>query len=156
MSRLDAGTVKVVGLDEFRKELRKLDDAGIIDGLKDANYEVARIVVAGAQGRASTPMQRGAAASLKPSRQAARAQVTGGGARVPYFGGAEFGAQQNQLRLGPSGRTYRGLNQFSAWRGSDMSAGYFLYPAIRDLTDRIVEIYGDAIEQLTKQAFPDQ
>jgi hypothetical protein len=89
------------------------------------------------------------------TRQAARAQVTGGGANAPYFGGAEFGSQRGQRRTGPSGRRFLGHNQFDPWRGNGSSAGYFLYPAIRDNTERIIELYGDEMDRITKKAFPD-
>ena len=156
MARLDADTVKVAGLSELRKELKRLDEATLIDELKDANYEVAELVRKEAVGRASTKMEQRAADSLKSARQAARAQLSGGGAKVPYFGGAEFGAMRNQTRTGPSGRTYQGYNQFQEWRGNGSDAGYFLYPAIRDLSEPIVNIYGDYLEQITKKAFPDE
>lgn len=153
MARLKSKTVAVEGLDELRKELRRLDDPGLIDGLKDANFEVAELVTRAAQAGASTRLERAAARSLKPSRQAARAQVTGGGAAAPFFGGAEFGAARGQTRQRASG-TYKGFDQFQPWRGNGMAAGYFLYPAIRDKTPEIVELYGDAMDKLTAQAFP--
>lgn len=156
MARLDAGTVKVAGLGELRKELKRLDEPSILNELKDANYEVAELVRKEAVTRASSKMEQRAAESLKSARQAARAQLSGGGAKVPYFGGAEFGAMRNQPRTGPSGRVFQGYNQFQPWRGNDSGAGYFLYPAIRDLTEPIVNIYGDWLEKITKKAFPDE
>ena len=149
---MQGGTIAVQGLDELRRELKKLD---LTDDLKQANYDAAELVVRSAQSRASSKLERKAARSLKPSRAAAKAVVTGGGAKAPFFGGAEFGAQQNRKRTSPSGRTFLGHNQFQPWRGSGSTAGYFLYPAIRAETARIVEIYGDAIDRITKPAFPD-
>lgn len=142
MTRKKAGVVAVDGLDDLRRELRKLNEAGLIDELKDANKAVADLVVTRAQGKTSTRMERRAAGSLRSSRQAARAQVVGGSAKVPFFGGAEFGA----LR-------YR---QFRPWTGSNSQSGYFLYPAIRESTDDIVELYGDEIEKISSKAFPDK
>jgi hypothetical protein len=146
-------TLKVAGLTELRKELKKLD---LVDDLKDANLDVAQVVVTAAQAKAAGqgPMQRTAAATLKPSRQAARAAVTGGSNSLPFFAGAEFGAGQDVPRNTARG-TVMGWNQFDVWRGSGDGAGYFLYPAIRDKTDEIVEMYGDAIEKITAGAFPD-
>ena len=154
MGRLKSGTVAVEGLDEFRKALKKLDGDQATEALKDANFRVAELVTREAQGRASTRMEQAAAASLRPSRQAARAQVTGGGASVPFFGGAEFGAGRNQLRNTRRG-VMRGWNQFKPWRGNGSGAGYFLYPAIRDATDNVVEIYGTEIDKIMREAFPD-
>lgn len=151
---LSGESIKVVGLKEFLKELKALDEPGLLQALKDVNYEVAQLVVSEAQGTASGRMESAAAASLKPGRQAAKAVVSGGGAGTPFFGGAEFGANRNQLRRSGT-RTVRGWNQFQPWRGSGSGAGYFLYPAIRATREQVIDMYGDAVEKLAKQAFPD-
>lgn len=136
-----ASTVTVAGLDEFRRELRKLDDKTLIDGLKDANKQVGDLVVDEAKSRAQTRLQQKAAATLRAGRQQAKAVVTGGTAKVPFFYGAEFGALK-----------YR---QFSPWRGSGQNAGYFLFPAMRDTRGEVLEVYGVAIDKLASSAFPD-
>lgn len=155
MARLKGAAIRVEGLDELRRELRKLDDAGLTNALRQANYDVAEHVIARAKAAASTKLQRKAADSMTASRQAARAQINAGGSKAPFFGGAEFGAGQGQRRVGPSGRQFLGHNQFEAWRGNGMDAGYFLYPTIRDETDEIIDIYGDEIERISRKAFPD-
>jgi hypothetical protein len=138
----DAVSVKVDGLTDFRKELKKLEDEGqFLSDLKEANFEVASMVVDRARAFASTRQQRKAAESLKAGRGAARATISGGGARYPFFAGAEFGSIQ--------------FTQFPEWRGSSYDAGHFLYPTIRQSSDDIVELYGDAIEKITGRAFPD-
>ena len=149
-------TVRVEGLDELRRELRRLDDKGLSDRLKDANHKVATIVVRRAQQRAAAlgRMQRRAAETLRPARQAARAVVTLGRASVPFALGAEFGAGQN-IRTAGRNRGRLGLNQFSPWRGNGRNAGYFLWPGIRDAGPEIVETYGDELERITRPAFPD-
>lgn len=150
------GGVRVKGLDELRRELKKLDDAGLIDELKDVNYQVAQSIVGPAQAKASSVgrMEARAAATLKASKAAKAARVNFGGAKAPFAGGAEFGAGLNRPR--PTARgTVQGWNQFNPWRGNDGSAGYFLYPTIRERTDDIVEQYGDGIERITSKAFPD-
>ena len=149
-----SGTVAVEGLKELQRELKKLGEPELVDGLKDANLEVGVLVVNAAQSGASGRLQKAAARSLKASRQAARAQVVGGTGRVDFFGGAEFGSGQNIPRVSESGRAFLGYNQFEPFRGSGNNAGYFLYPAIRSSTDEIVEVYGDAIDRLTRAAFP--
>ena len=148
-----SGAVKidVDGAKELRRELAKLD---LKDDLKEVNYDVAMLVVTRSRVFAFSPLQQKAAASLKAGRQMAKAVVTGGGAKAKFFGGAEFGADRNRMRTS-GGRTYLGHNQFKAWRGSDRSAGYFLYPAIRANEAAIVEKYADEMDKLTKRAFPD-
>ena len=154
MPRLKSGTVAVTGLDELRRELKKLEGDAATNALKDANYAVAQLVVSAAQGHASSRMESAAMATLRPSRQAARAQVTGGSG-IAFFGGAEFGAARNQSRQNVNGHPGQGYNQFKPWRGSGSGAGYALYPAIRDSTDKIVERYSDEIDKITRAAFPD-
>lgn len=187
-------TIRVDGLDAFRRELRKLDEAGLIDGLKDANQSVAQLVVdrARLKARALGGMEARAAETLAARRGQRAAEVSFGGSKAPFAAGAEFGAYRNKLRLRKStgGRAYivrkesqaeirktikriearsnpntgqrsevtgkvRGWNQFKQWRGNSTGAGFFLFPAIRDNADEIVEMYGDAIDRLTAQAFPD-
>lgn len=140
-------TVRVQGLDKFRSELRKIQQSGGADGialLKEANYRVASMVVGKAQSRASSigPMQAKAAASLRPGRQQARAVVSGGSARVPFFYGAEFGALQ--------------YKQFLPWKKpGNGNTGYFLFPTMKAETQNIINMYGDELDKISKDAFPD-
>jgi hypothetical protein len=154
MPTIKGAGVRVEGLDAFRRELRKLGDKGLVDDLKDANFEVASRVVLWAQARTSTRMEQAAAKTLRPSRNQRAAQVTLGGPKAPFAAGAEFGAIRNIPRRTLRGEV-RGWNQFREWRGNGRGAGYFLYPAIRDNTDEIVDTYGDAIEKIAAKAFPD-
>lgn len=139
-------TLRVQGLDQFRRELRSIQQSGGPQGielLKEANYRVASMVVSKAQSKASSvgPQQARAAASLKPGRQQARAVVSGGSARVPFFFGAEFGA----LRY----------KQFLPWKKpGGGNTGYFLYPTMKTESKNIIEMYGDELEKIAKQAFP--
>lgn len=142
-----ADTVRVQNLDKFRSELRKLQQQGGADGialLKEANYRVASMVVDKAQSRASGigPMQAKAAASLRPGRQQARAVISGGGARIPFFYGAEFGALQ--------------YKQFLPWKKpGNGNTGYFLFPTMKAETQNIIEMYGEELDKIAKDAFPD-
>jgi hypothetical protein len=157
-----SATVNVKGLDEFRKQLRKLEDAGATEQLKEANYKVASFVISRARTAAAGVghMQSRAAATMTAGRAQSRATITGGG-KVPYFYGAEFGAKSNVLRrsrraagwAGP-GR-WMGYNQFLPWRGSKGNVGYFLFPTMRTESAAIVEMYGDELDRITKDAFPD-
>jgi hypothetical protein len=146
--------VQVKGLKEFRNALKALDDKSLENDLKRANQRVGRLVVDKAQGNASTRLEQRSAATLKASLSGFRAQVNLGGASFPAALGAEFGAQQNVLRDTRRGQVL-GWNQFKEWRGSGENAGYFLYPAIRESEDEIIELYGDEIEALAAKAFPD-
>lgn len=145
--------VLVEGLSDLRRELGKLN---LTDDLKDVNFRAGEIIVKRAQQNAASlsSMQQNAAATLKSSRQAARAVVTLGKNSVPYALGAEFGAGRDIKQAGRN-RGYTGLNQFEPWRGRGADAGYFLWPAIRDSAQEVLDMYGDELEKLTKSAFPD-
>lgn len=49
----------------------------------------------------------------------------------------------------------RGWNQFLPWRGIGESAGYAIFPTIRESQVEIVELYLDEIGSITRRAFPD-
>ena len=157
--RTDA-TVNVKGLDQFRRELRKIQQDGGTDGialLKEANVRVANYVIAKAQAKAAGVgrMQAKAAATMRAGRQQARATIIGGGAKMPYFFGAEFGAYPN-VRRTRNNRSFVGFNQFERWKKpGNGNTGYFLFPTMREESRRIIDMYGDELDQIAKQAFPD-
>lgn len=47
-----------------------------------------------------------------------------------------------------------GWNQFKPWRGNKSNAGYFLFPTVRKNIDEIIEIYGDGMDDLLRDVFP--
>jgi len=135
--------VKVVGLNEFRRELKRLED-DLTPELKAVNFELAQRVTSWAQTKAAAVSPQAAKAArdaLKASRTAARAQVIIGNNKTPWALGAEFGAQR--------------WKQFPAWRGNDKGAGYFLWPSIRDHREEIMDLYMEALDKLAGKAFPD-
>jgi hypothetical protein len=134
-------SIRVDGLDDLRRELRRLGDAWPKE-LKVANRDAADIVVTSAKGKAAAVggVAAKAAESLRALNQQRAAVVALGGAAYPYAMGAEFGSIR-----------YR---QFRPWRGSAGDAGYFLYPAIRGERDRVLDTYEKALDRITKRAFP--
>ena len=148
--------IEVTGAREFRRELKKLDHPALTNDLKDVNFRVAEHVRVAAVAKASGQgrMVERAAGTLRASRVATRAALMLGNKATPFAAGAEFGAAQNKLRSTARGPRL-GWNQFEPWRGAGRSAGYFVYPAIRQETTQIVEMYGDEIQRLANKAFPD-
>ena len=136
------GNVRVKGLREFQREIRRISPE-LAKELRVVNKTVAQTVVDGAVGRAQAlgGVQAKAGGSLKARAQAQAAQVVLGGPKYPYAMGAEFGSIR-----------YR---QFPSWRGSSASAGYFLYPTIRENSAKIIESYGEAIDRIAAKAFPE-
>ena len=134
--------VRVNGLRDLQRELRNVDDS-LPRELRKASLEAATIVAD--ETRDSFSSRRGVAPKVAPSVKAVaeqrRAAVKIGGARYPYWGGAEFGSIQ--------------YGQFEPWRGSGPDAGYSLYPSIRAKNEEVVERYGEMVDELMARAFPD-
>lgn len=166
--KVNRNAIAVIGLNDFRKQLKKIVDEGGETGeklLKDANWRVSQYVVEKAQARAATvgKMQAKAATALRASRTGTRAQIVGTASpKIPFFFGAEFGAKPDILRrerkaagwAGP-GR-YRGYRQFLPWRGNRGQVGYFLFPTMREESDKIREIYDTELRGIMRMAFPDE
>jgi hypothetical protein len=158
--------IYVRGLDEFRKELRRIEKEGGPDGrdlLKAANNKVATHVIVRARQRASIvgPMQARAASTLKAGQSQSRATITGG-TSVPFFFGAEFGAKRGILRRErqpagwAGGGRWRGYNQFRPWNAPGSGrTGYFLFPTMRAESAAIVEMYADELDTIMRDVFPD-
>lgn len=94
---------------------------------------IAQMVAAETRAAASTPAERKVADTIKSQK----ASVTlGGGGRKNRAGnmalGTEFGGQGSKTTM-----------QFRKHRGRD---GYFFWPKIRDLSDRIVEMWDQVME----------
>ena len=71
---------------------------------------------------------------IRPGKnQGKGAAVKIGGARFPFALGAEFGSKR--------------FRQFEPWRGAGATAGYFMWPAIREEIPKLIAAYGDAIEK---------
>lgn len=51
--------------------------------------------------------------------------------------------------------TILGWNQFRDWRGNGRGAGYFLFPTIRQNLQDIIDMYGDEMQKLLGDVFPD-
>lgn len=136
-------TVSIQGLRELTQALRQVDTE-LPKALREASVEAAELVATDARGRASS--MHGAARKTAPSIKAMGTQRQavvrlGHGGRYPFALGAEFGALQ--------------YKQFPAWTGNGMDAGYFFFPAIRDNTDKVVELMADRLERVTRHAFPE-
>lgn len=139
--RIKSGTVKVEGLVELNRALRAIGPEAQKE-LGQASREVADLVARDARSAAYSlgGVAAHVAPSIKPTGGVSGAGVAFGGAAYPMAGGAEFGSIR--------------YKQFKPWRGSDSSAGYFVYPAIRRDAEQIVETFGDAIDGVIARHFP--
>jgi len=138
-------TIKIEGLDEFRRQLRAADpkfgrEMGRI------NQAVAKPIAIKAASRAQALGGSAAKGSktTKAARKAKAAVIAVGGPQAPWMWGAEFGSEQ--------------YAQFPAWRGNQWNpvgggVGYFLHPTIRDERDNSDEIFLGGITELVSRAF---
>jgi hypothetical protein len=155
-----AVSVRVQGLDEFRRKLRKLDNATELQSeLKDANVKIAQFVVGRAQPLMMTHGHAGrvAGGTMRAKRIQTAAQVT---VASRFAFSAEFGAKHNVERhVGAGGgrRAYvrKGWNHLLVWRGNDENAGYSLFPVIRSGGEQILSLYNEEIARISAAAFPD-
>lgn len=139
--------MRVVDTDlrELRRELRKL---GVHRDLQKANKKAAEVVVpiakrkaGGAWGNLAGGVSRLGSAgvgSIRANATQTRAYVVAGGARIPYYGGVDWGSSGRYRQFGP--RT---------------SEGRIIYPAIAEGASKIVETYVDELDDLVSRAFPD-
>lgn len=148
-----AEAVRIEGLTEFRKELRKVAGKDGLAALKAVNVKVAEMIVERTKPKMAKKSTR-SAASLKAAKTANAAFVRGGGKTAPMFGGVEFGAYQNKARRVARG-TVRGWNQFDHWRGNGADAGFFLYDTVRASSEMIIEMYRDGMIEIARDAFPE-
>lgn len=164
--------VAIRGLDDFRREIKKIEQSGGASGLqllKDLNEKVATHVRDRALVRAQSlsPMQRKAAKSMRVGKRVNAATINAGSdskSGIGFFSGAEFGAESNVFRPNIGGvakkntqdRAGYGYNQFPEWRGNHGKVGYFLFPTMRVEGDAIRKIYWDGLQDIAKHAFPDK
>lgn len=145
-----SASVKVTGLRELRRELRRLEPASEWQpALKAAGRAAGQIVADDATSSAAAgattisgkhaSMGSAALATIRVLAQQARVFIAGGRASLAYYGGWEFGS---------SGRH----RQFPPKRGAD---GYNIYPAIAKNRDEIIQTYVKGIGPLLERAFPD-
>lgn len=95
---------------------------------------------------------------MRSSKSATHATLMGGNARVPFFGGAEFGAGLAIRKDvgGPNGPNPGiGWHQFPAWKQPGFgNTGYFLFPTMRAESAAIKEMYTRELDDICKVAFP--
>lgn len=89
-------TVKIHGLKEFSKDLRKLD-SDLPKALRIALNEAAEVVVDEARPKVPTLTGR-ARKSIRPRSTRTAVRVAGGGKRVPYYPWLDFGGRVGRRR----------------------------------------------------------
>ena len=130
-----AEMIRISGLREFRRDLRRLDKS-LPKGLRLAGNEAADIVVKAAKPR--VPHRSGrAAGSLKAASTATMARVQGGSKRVPYFAFLDFG--------GRVGRRHSVKRPF-------LKQGRYIWAAFADNRGKVQKTLRKALSELARGA----
>lgn len=135
----EPAAVQVVGLAELRKALREAGDKQMANALRDANTKVAALALERAR-----PALAEVSSTVAASGRAMKSQV---GGKVAFSsvraGGTIFGAHHDRPRVGPSGRVFRGYNQFRTTNPK----GYHVGPEVDESLEEIASIYIDAVDE---------
>lgn len=117
--------IKIEGLRELQKEIRRLEDQDLKKALRTANKDAAQIVADEAQN--TVPRRSGRlAASIKAKGGQRDATVKAGtGSRVPYAAPIHFG-----------------------WRARNITPQPFLYEAQDSRREEVIRFYERAMEDL--------
>ena len=142
--------IQVRGLKELRAALKEVD-AKAPKLLQKANKAAANLVVGPARARMGQHSPRAgsrAAGTIRALASGTKAQIGVGSNAVPWALGHEFGGRGRPHRIGKQGHTM----MFPPHRGQD---GYAVYPTIRAMRAEIMDQYGDMIDELVQDSFPD-
>lgn len=164
MSRGGSQDMTIEGLTDFIGDLKHVGD-GLDKVVLKRGREFGRKVVTKARAKASNNTQAAAASkSLRVNSSARGVTVTGGGARSPYFWGAEFGGKRMTMgRKLPGGlqraekKKFGGFRQWTGNQHTDAgwgrAPGYFLNPAVNELSLSEWKEYENDIDRLMSEAF---
>jgi hypothetical protein len=135
--------VEVRGLDQFRKELRQLEKS-FGKELGQVNKRAAEVVATAARAKALATggVAAKAAPDIKTAAQQRAAKLVLDATRHGYAIGAFTGSRR--------------FRQFPPWQGPEIEEGkgYAVGPAIVEKEDEFLDVYGNALEDLARRAFP--
>jgi hypothetical protein len=143
--------IEVSGLREAVRSAKQVGDTDLVDGLAAAWRQAERIAMARMQLRAAATGRRQdqrVAETLRPSAGKDRAAIRFGGATVPWWAGATFGAHHDRERRGPRRGTFTGFNQFPEVRPN----GGWPYVGLEDARDEIVELVETELGRILDRA----
>jgi hypothetical protein len=130
-----ADPIRVEGLAEFRRNLKKLN-ADLPKALRIALNQAADIVVGDARPR--VPRRSGrAAASIKARSTQTAVRVVGGSARVAYYPWLDFGGR---------------VGRNKSVRRAFLKEGRYIYKSYFDNSDEFAEVLQAALLDVARQA----
>lgn len=129
------GAIRVDGLAQFARDLRKIDGE-LPKALRKGGNRAAQLVVDGA--RPKIPTRSGAARrSLRTASTRTAVRVRGGGGRVPYFPWLDYGG-----KVGPDRSVSRPFRK----------EGRYVYPTYYAVRDQVVTVLADELRQVAASA----
>lgn len=135
--------VRVEGLSDLRRNLRRVEDAEGLAEVRDGLRAAAAVVAVDAKRR--VPAKSGKARdSIRANVSGNRAFVVGGKARVPYYGWLDFGTRNPRSgqprRIGP-------------WKGTGQGprGGRFIYKAIEARSRQVAEVIELSLERAIRR-----
>ena len=152
-------TLKVEGLDELARELRRIDPR-LNKELTKAHKEIATKVASKAAGKVSrlgVPRAGAAAAGIRPRAGQQKATVALLGSN-PWVRAVVMGAEQHWVFGRPVLAEGMSRRVFRPWIGADWTPESGLYgvsPAIASSMPNIIDTYADHIMKALSKAFPD-
>jgi hypothetical protein len=127
--------IKIEGLAEFNRNLKKLD-SDLPKVLRLAHNEAAQLIVDYAKPR--VPRRTGrAAGTIKARSTRTESRVSGGSKRVPYYGWLDFGGRVGRKR---------------SIQRPFIKQGRYLYPALSANYDKFAQLLTDALVDVARQA----
>lgn len=127
--------IRVEGLAEFNRQLRKLDN-DLPKALRLAHNEAAQLVVDYAKPRVPSKTGR-AAGTVKAKSTRTESRVSGGSKRVPWYAWLDFGG-----RVGPKRSVKRPF----------IKQGRYLYPALSANRDEFAALLEQSLTDVARQA----
>lgn len=141
--------IKIEGAREFERAIKNMtEDNKGTELLKKANADVADFVVQKAITTASSSMEKKAARTLTAAKSSSGVFVIGGSKDIPFFGGANFGANQDLLRI-IKARKVRGANKGKRSRATTVkkSEEWRLDKIVRKIEGQYVSRSGKTISK---------
>src|SRR5262245_8022884 len=163
MSERAVEAVRIQGLRDFRRELKRMGPEFPAE-LKQANLDAAELVAADARRRAPRGPHEGGgrvvpiSQNIRALGSQAKGQVAIGGARSPHAVVTEFGGTiprrgQSRLLIEQQQRSHRSFVR-AGLSVTPVRAQPYLYPALAAQREAVIEFYGEAIDRVSRRAFP--
>lgn len=130
--------IKVEGLREFRKRLRKMNPE-VAKGMRLASNAAAQIIVDKAKPKVPIGPGKGghAVSSIKVASTARAARISAGGKKFPYYAWLDFGGG-----VGPLKRSRRPF----------LKSGRYIWAAFEEERDRVEKEMADQLTALAQRA----